>query len=305
MNPSDTPVKSGMVAIVGPPNAGKSTLMNALLGQKISIVTPKPQTTRNRILGVVNDEAYQIVLIDTPGLHKADQPLNREMVRVALASMTAVDAVLFLLDASVTVPEKLKEEKEKELSEYMGQIQAPTILILNKIDLLGKEKLLPLIRMYAEIYPFKAILPMSALHADGTDRLITEILDVLPVGPRYYSEDIPTDATERFLTSEIIREKIFLHIGQEIPYSSAVLIESFKEDSEKQMVTIHAAIVVERTSQKGIVIGKDGRALKSIGTAARKDIEKMLEQKVMLKLWVKVKKNWSQDKRFLKELGYL
>jgi GTPase len=304
MNLIDTPVKSGMVAIVGPPNAGKSTLMNALLGQKISIVTPKPQTTRNRILGVVNGPAYQIVLIDTPGLHKADQPLNREMVRIALESMNEVDAVLFLIDVSASVPEKLKEKKEKELSEYMGQMRAPAILILNKVDLLDKQKLLPLIRMYAEIYPFKAVLPLSALHADGTDRLIAEILDILPTGPRYYPEDIPTDATERFLTAEIIREKIFLQIGQEIPYSAAVLIESFKEDPEKNMVTIHAAIVLERTSQKGILIGKDGRTLKSIGTAARKDIEVMLDRKVMLKLWVKVKKNWSQDERFLKELGY-
>ncbi len=304
MNLLDTPVKSGMVAIVGPPNAGKSTLMNALLGQKISIVTPKPQTTRNRILGVVNDPAYQIVLIDTPGLHKADQPLNREMVRIALESMTEVDAVLFLLDVSNSVPEKLKEEKEKELSEYMGQMRAPALLVLNKVDLLDKQKLLPLIRMYSGIYPFKAVLPLSALHADGTDRLIAEILEILPTGPRYYPEDITTDATERFLTSEIIREKIFLQIGQEVPYSAAVLIESFKEDPEKDMVTIHAAIVLERTSQKGILIGKDGRTLKSIGAAARKDIEVMLERKVMLKLWVKVKKNWSQDERFLKELGY-
>jgi GTP-binding protein Era len=301
----DTPVKSGMVAIVGPPNAGKSTLMNALLGQKISIVTPKPQTTRNRILGVVNAPAYQIVLMDTPGLHTADQPLNREMVRIALESMTSVDAVLFLLDASVTVPEKLKEEKGKELAGYLEQMQAPAFLVLNKVDLLDKERLLPLIRMYAEMYPFKAILPLSALHADGTDRLIAELLTVLPFGPRYFPEDIPTDATERFLTSEIIREKIFLLTGQEIPYSSAVLIESFKEDSEKQMVTIHAAIVLERTSQKGIVIGQGGRMLKQIGIAARKDIEEMLGQKVMLKLWVKVKKNWSQDERFLKELGFM
>ncbi len=304
MNLLDTPVKSGMVAIVGPPNAEKSTLMNALLGQKISIVTPKPQTTRNRILGVVNDPAYQIVLIDTPGLHKADQPLNREMVRIALESMTEVDAVLFLLDVSASVPEKLKEEKEKELSDYMGKMRAPAILVLNKVDLLDKQKLLPLIRMYSEIYPFKAVLPLSALHADGTDRLIAEILEILPTGPRYYPEDIPTDATERFLTSEIIREKIFLQIGQEVPYSAAVLIESFKEEPGKEVVTIHAAIVLERTSQKGILIGKDGRTLKSIGTAARKDIEVMLDRKVMLKLWVKVKKNWSQDERFLKELGY-
>jgi len=304
MNELDKPVKSGMVAIVGPPNAGKSTLMNALLGQKISIVTPKPQTTRNRILGVVNDEASQIVLIDTPGLHKAEQPLNREMVRIALESMTEVDAVLFLLDASVSLPEKLQNEKDKEFSEYMGQLRAPAILILNKVDLLEKEKLLPLIQMYSRMYPFQAVLPMSALHDDGTGLLIAEILKLLPFGPRYFPDDIPTDVTERFLAAEIIREKIFLQIGQEIPYSTAVLIESFKEDLEKEMVTIHAAIVVERTSQKGIVIGKGGLALKRIGMAARKDIEKMLGQKVLLKLWVKVKKNWSQDERFLKELGY-
>lgn len=304
MNELDKPVKSGMVAIVGPPNAGKSTLMNALLGQKISIVTPKPQTTRNRILGVVNDEASQIVLIDTPGLHKAEQPLNREMVRIALESMTEVDAVLFLLDASVSLPEKLQNEKDKEFSEYMGQLRAPAILILNKVDLLEKEKLLPLIQMYSRMYPFQAVLPMSALHDDGTGLLIAEILKILPFGPRYFPDDIPTDVTERFLAAEIIREKIFLQIGQEIPYSTAVLIESFKEDPEKEMVTIHAAIVVERTSQKGIVIGKGGLALKRIGMAARKDIEKMLGQKVLLKLWVKVKKNWSQDERFLKELGY-
>ncbi|MDR3631261.1 MAG: GTPase Era [Desulfocapsaceae bacterium] len=304
MNQTDTPVRSGMVAIVGPPNAGKSTLMNALLGQKISIVTPKPQTTRNRILGVVNDEGYQIVLIDTPGLHKADQPLNREMVRIALESLSEVDAVLFLLDASASLPEKLQAEKDRELSEYMARLQAPAILILNKVDLLDKEKLLPLIEMYARIHPFQAVLPMSALHADGTERLIAEILQILPLGPRYYPDDIPTDATERFLAAEIIREKIFLQIGQEVPYSSAVLIESFKEETEKGMVTIHAAIVVERTSQKGIIIGKGGGTLKRIGTAARRDIEKMMEQKVLLKLWVKVKKNWSQDERFLKELGY-
>ena len=266
MNEINAPVKSGMVAIVGPPNAGKSTLMNALLGQKICIVTPKPQTTRNRILGVVNDEAYQIVLIDTPGLHKADQPLNREMVRVALDSMTDVDAVLFLLDASVSLPEKLKAEKDRELSEYMERLRSPAILVLNKVDLLDKEKLLPLIRMYSQMYPFQAVLPLSALNNDGTDLLIAEILRILPSGPRYFPDDIPTDATERFLAAEIIREKIFLQIGQEIPYSSAVLIESFKEDPEKAMVTIHAAIVVERTSQKGIIIGKGGMALKRIGT---------------------------------------
>ncbi len=299
----DTPVKSGMVAIVGPPNAGKSTLLNALLGQKISIVTHKPQTTRNRILGVVNGETFQIVFVDTPGLHSDSQLLNREMVRIALESMKGVDAVLFLLDVSRNVPEKLKEENEKELTGYMKQMEAPAILVLNKVDLIDKTRLLPLIELYSKIYPFKTVLPLSALHSDGTEQLVSEILKVLPWGPRYFPEDIPTDATQRFLAAEIIREKIFLLTGQEIPYSSAVLIESFKEDTGKDLVTIHAAIVLERQSQKGIVIGKGGRMLKNIGVAARKDIEEMLDKKVMLKLWVKVKKNWPQDERFLKELG--
>jgi GTPase len=294
-----------MVAIVGPPNAGKSTLLNALLGQKISIVTHKPQTTRNRILGVVNGDGHQIVLLDTPGLHKTDQLLNKEMVRVAMESMQGVDAVLFLLDVSKAIPEKLKHEKEQELAGYMGQMEAPAILVLNKVDLIQKEKLLPLIEAYSRMYPFKTVLPLSALHGDGTDQLVAELLAILPMGPRYFPEDIPTDATQRFLSGEIIREKIFLLTGQEIPYCSAVLVESFKEDPVKDLVTIHATIVLERPSQKGIVIGKGGKTLKNIGIAARKDIEQMLEKKVMLKLWVKVKKNWSQDERFLKELGLL
>ncbi len=293
-----------MAAIVGPPNAGKSTLMNYLLGQKISIVTPKPQTTRNRILGIVNSEEYQIVLLDTPGLHKAAQPLNKEMVRIALDSLTEVDVVLFLLDASTPLPEKVKEEKNKEFAGYMEQVKVPAVLVLNKVDLVDKQKLLPLIQAYTEIYPFHAILPISALHGDGTDQLIKEILEVLPLGPRYFPEDIPTDATERFLVAEIIREKVFLLTGQEIPYSTAVVIDSFKEDPKKAMITIHASIVLERTSQKGIVIGKGGHKLKNIGTSARKDIEKMVGQRVLLKLWVKVKKNWSKNGKFLQEIGF-
>lgn len=293
-----------MVAIVGPPNAGKSTLMNALLEQKISIVTPKPQTTRNRILGIVNAEGYQIVLLDTPGLHKAREPLNQEMVRIAMDSLHGVDAVIYMIDVSLPLPDRLKKEKGQELAGYMEQVSCPVILLLNKVDLLNKEKLLALIQAYAEIFPFHAIIPISALHGDGTDRLLDELLQVLPIGPRYYPEDIPTDATERFLVAEIIREKVFLLTGEEVPYSSAVLIESFKEDPVKGLITIHAAIVLERESQKGIVIGKGGLKLKSIGIAARKDIEKLLDQKVLLKLWVKVRKNWSQDENFLKELGF-
>jgi GTP-binding protein Era len=297
-------IRSGMVAIVGPPNAGKSTLMNHLLGQKISIVTPKPQTTRNRILGVVNGDDYQIVLLDTPGLHKAREPLNREMVRIAMDSLNDVDAILYMIDVSLPLPAKKEKEKNREMMEQMEGVAAPVILVLNKVDLLVKERLLPMIKRYAELYPFHAVLPLSALTGEGTERVVDELLTILPPGPRYFPEDIPTDASERFLVAEIVREKVFLLTGQEIPYSSAVTIESFQEDPRKQMTTIHATIVLERSSQKGMVIGKGGQKLKSIGTAARKDIEKMLGQKVLLKLWVKVRKNWSKDGRFLKELGF-
>lgn len=304
MNQEYAPIRSGMVAIVGPPNAGKSTLMNGLLEQKISIVSPKPQTTRNRILGILNGPEYQIVLLDTPGLHRAREPLNQEMVRIALDSLREVDAVLYLIDVSLPLPEKLKAEQKQDLAGYMEQVRCPVILVLNKVDLVNKEKLLAMIRAYAEFFPFHAVIPMSALHGDGTDRLLAELLAVLPPGPRYYPEDMPTDATERFLVAEIIREKVFLLTGAEVPYSTAVLIESFKEDPEKGLITIHAAIVLERESQKGIIIGKEGHKLKAIGTAARKDIEKLLDQKVLLKLWVKVRKNWSRDEQFLKELGF-
>jgi GTP-binding protein Era len=304
MDLSEKPVKSGMVAIVGPPNAGKSTLMNHLLGQKISIVTAKPQTTRNRIAGIVNDTDHQVVFLDTPGLHKSREPLNIEMVKIAMESLTEVDIVLFLVDVSLPLPEKVQAEKTAELAEYLRRIEGPAIMVLNKIDLIDRKKTLPLIDSYSKLYPFQAVIPVSALSGDGLDRLFTEILALLPMGPRYFPEDIPTDASERFLCAEIVREKVFLLTGQEIPYSTAVLIESFKEDEVKKLVTIHAAIILEKQSQKGIVIGKGGQKLKSIGIAARKDIEALLGAKVLLKLWVKVKKNWSQDERFLREIGY-
>ena len=300
----EQPVKSGMVAIVGPPNAGKSTLMNHYLGQKISIVTSKPQTTRNRIVGIVNDKEHQVVFLDTPGLHESRDPLNVEMVKVAMESLTEVDLVLFLVDVSLPLPEKVQEKKAAELAEYMQRIKSPAIMVLNKIDLMDRKKVLPLIDSYSKMFPFKAVIPVSALGGDGLDSLFAEILTLLPMGPRYFPEDIPTDASERFLCAEIVREKVFLLTSQEIPYSTAVQIESFKEDDIKKMVTIHAAIILEKQSQKGIVIGKGGKKLKSIGIAARKDIEALIGEKVLLKLWVKVKKNWSQDERFIKELGY-
>ncbi len=304
MEHSAQSVHSGMVAIVGPPNAGKSTLMNDLLGQKISIVTPKPQTTRNRIMGVVNGDDYQVVFLDTPGLHRARQPLNLEMVRIAMESLSGVDAVLYMIDVSLPLPETRRAEQGREIKEQMEEVDSPVILVLNKVDLLDKERLLTMIDGYARLYPFHAIFPVAALHGDGTDGLLKEIVSLLPLGPRYFPEDIPTDATERFLVAEMIREKVFLLTGQEIPYSTAVQIESFKEDEARRLVTIHAAIVLERDSQKGIVIGKGGKKLKQIGTAARIDIEELLGSKVLLKLWVKIRKNWTQDERFLKELGF-
>ncbi len=302
MNEIPEQLRSGMVAIVGPPNAGKSTLLNHLLGQKISIVTPKPQTTRNRIVGILNGPGHQIVFLDTPGLHAAKEQLNQEMVKVALASLTDVDVVLFLLDASRAAAAG-GSAVGSELAGYFQQLCSPAILLLNKIDLVDRRRLLPLIETMAGSHPFRAVVPISALKGDGVAAVVAELLSLLPFGPRYFPEDFPTDASERFLCGEIVREKVFLLTGQEIPYATAVLIESFKEEPERQLVTIHAAIVLEKDSQKGILIGKGGSKLKSIGTAARRDMEKLLDCKVVLKLWVKVKKNWSQDSRFLRELG--
>lgn len=291
-------IKSGMVAIVGPPNAGKSTLLNGLLGQKISIVTPKPQTTRNRIIGILNDPLYQIVMLDTPGLHEAGKPLNQEMVKIAVQSISEVDAILFLVDVSQPVP-----EKQKKAVGYLEGTAIPAILVLNKVDLLHKDQILPMIDMYSKIYPFKAIVPISALKNDGTDLLLQELVNLMPVGPRFYPQDIPTDATERFIVAEIIREKIFFLTGQEIPYSTAVVIENFKEDEKRSLVTIHATIIVEKPSQKSIIIGKKGSKIQQIGKISRQDVEKLLSQRVMLKLWVKVHKNWTSDMRFIRDLG--
>jgi GTP-binding protein Era len=304
MDNSSPQVKSGMVAIVGPPNAGKSTLLNRFLGQKISIVTPKPQTTRNRIVGIVNEPDYQVVFLDTPGLHNSREALNVEMVKIAMDSLTEVDVVLFLVDVALSLPEKAREEQRQEMISCLGKVSGPAILVLNKVDCVNRDLLLPMIEAYAGLFPFAAVVPVSALRDDGVDRLLAEILHLLPHGPRLFPEDIPTDASERFLCGEIIREKVFLLTGAEIPYATAVLIESFKEDEERGLVVIHAAIVVDRDSQKGIVIGKGGKKLKSIGMAARRDIEKLIGQRVHLQLWVKVHRNWSEDRAFLRELGY-
>lgn len=295
---SDTPaVKSGIVALIGPPNVGKSTLLNSLLGQKISIVSPKPQTTRNRIVGVVNGPAYQIVLLDTPGIHQARDPLNIEMVKIALTTLAEVDAVVFMVDVTMPLPGKTPPD-------YLPKEGPPVVLVINKIDTVGKEKLLPIITAYQGLYPFTAVIPLSALAGDGTELLVSELCHLLPMGPRLYPEEMPTDATERFIVAEMIREKIFLKARDEVPYSTAVTVESFKEDEANGLTTIHATIIVEKDSQKGIIIGKGGAMLKAIGQAARQDIEELLDQKVMLKLWVRVEKNWTKNPRILKELGF-
>lgn len=293
---------SGVVAVVGPPNAGKSTLLNRFLGQKIAIVTHKPQTTRNRILGIVTGENYQIIMLDTPGLHKAKEMLNREMVRVAMESLEEADVVLFLADAAA-MPAKKLEKQRQEYSGYLEKINSPALLALNKCDLISSEEMLPVINWYSKLYPFEEIIPISALNGEGTTKLLQQIVARLPEGPQYYPDDIPTDATERFIVAEIIREKVFLLTRQEIPYSTAVIIDSFQESVEKKPIVIHATILVEQSSQKGIIIGRKGSMLKSIGSSARKDIEELLASRVMLNLWVKVKKKWTKNEAVLRELG--
>lgn len=292
-------VKTGVVALIGPPNVGKSTLLNQLLGQKISIVSPKPQTTRNRILGIVNGEDHQIVLLDTPGIHRAHSPLNLEMVKIALDTLSEVDAIIFMIDTTFPLP-----EKTNVTSEHLKKTKKPVLLLVNKIDLSSREKLLPILQTYKEFFPFEAMIPLSALSGDGVEIMMQELLPLLPTGPRLYPDDIPTDATERFIASEIIREKIFLLTRQEIPYSTAVTIDSFQEDDPRGPITIHATIHVEKKSQKGIIIGKQGAMLKKIGQAARHDIMELLGAKVTLKLWVKISKDWTKNGRFLKELGF-
>ena len=299
MNAEQQTVKSGLVALAGPPNTGKSTLLNKLIGQKLAIVSPKPQTTRVRMLGVVNGDDYQIVLVDTPGLHQGRSVLNREMMRVAQSGLADADLALFLVDAH----EKSSDTKLEELCDYARAIATPVILLLNKCDLLARDAALPLIDFWRGVRDFAAIMPVSALTGQGLKELVREIVARLPYGPRYFPDDIPTDASERFLAAEIIREKIFLRTGQEVPYATAVLVESFTMDQPGH-ITIDAAIVVARDSQKAIIIGKGGKKLKEIGILARKEIEEMTDCRVMLKLWVKVKKDWSEDRNFLQELGF-
>jgi len=291
--------QSGVTAIIGPPNAGKSTLLNHLLQMKIAIVTPKPQTTRNRIMGIVTGEQYQMILLDTPGLHKAREEMNRQMVRVAMESLSEADVVLFLVDATDMPPKKM-EQRAEEYKSYLDKVQAPVVLALNKVDLLDPPRLLPVMEWYGKLHPFSAIVPISALEGSAIDTLTEELVKHLPEGPQYYPDDLPTDATERFIASEIIREKVFLLTRDEVPYSTAVVIDQFEEG---EPVVIHATIMVERSSQKGILVGQKGRMLATIRQQSTADIEHLLGCKVQLHLWIKVRKNWSSNQNILRDLG--
>jgi len=291
--------KSGFISILGRPNVGKSTLFNRILGEKIAIVTEKPQTTRNRILGIKHVEGGQMIFLDTPGLHQGRSALNQRMVQTAIASGQEADALLFVIEATSPLI-----EEDRQMLESLKGSQGVRFLIINKIDLVRKERLLSIIDQYQKLHPFQAILPISAITGEGIEILLEEIMEVLPESPPYYPEDMITDQTERFLVSEVIREKVIEQTFQEIPYSTAVTIESFEEHPEKNLVVIKATIHVERISQKKILIGKGGQKLKQIGEMARKAMEAFLEKKVFLELWVNVEKNWTQDPPALNRLGY-
>jgi GTP-binding protein Era len=291
--------KSGFVAIVGAPNVGKSTLLNQMLGEKISITSKKPQTTRNRILGVVHRPRSQLVFIDTPGIHKAKSPLNIRIVEAALSALGNVDIVLVMVDVANPDP-----ESEDFLVKKLEKIKQPVVLVLNKTDLVKKPALLSIIDKWSKAYSFEAIIPVSAILGSQIEELIEAMEALLPKGPPYFPEDTITDMPERFIAAEMIREKVFRLTGQEIPYSTAVTIDSFSEEKKGTLVKIHATIHVERTSQKGMVIGKDGGKLKMIGTEARKEIERMVGTKVFLKIFVRVHKNWGKDTKALRKFGY-
>ena len=293
------PFKSGFISILGRPNVGKSTLFNRILGDKIAIVTEKPQTTRTRILGIKNVEGGQFIFLDTPGIHEGRSELNRRMIQIAIASGRDADVLLFMIEATSPLI-----EKDREMIESLKGSDGLPFLVINKIDLVKKETLLPLMDQYQRLHPFQKIIPLSAMTGDGVEILLDEILKVLPESAPYYPEDMITDQTERFWVSEIIREKVIKQSYHEIPYSTAVTIEEFNEHPEKNLVVIKGTISVERDSQKKILIGKGGQKLRQIGEAARKEAEALLGTKVFLELWVRVERNWTQDPRALNRMGY-
>lgn len=295
-------MKSGFVSIIGRPNVGKSTLLNHLIGQKLSIISSKPQTTRNNLKAVLTDnQKGQIVFVDTPGLHKPHHMLGETLVKMAIDSLKDVEVILFVVDGTETAGVGDKYIIDNILS----KIDRPVFLLVNKVDKVSKKEKNQFVDAYAALYKFAKTIVISAKHGDNTDALIEEIFEILPEGLPYYDADHVTDVQVREIAGELIREQIFRLLGDELPHCSAVFIESFKEQPEKNLSIIEAIIYVEKDSQKGMVIGKGGQKLKEIGTGARQEIEKLLESKVFLTLNVKVLEKWRSNRKNLKKLGYI
>ena len=292
--------KSGFITIVGRPNVGKSTLMNRFAGEKIAIISDKPQTTRNTIKSVVTDEASQMIFIDTPGIHKPKNKLGEFMVNVAQNTLNEVDMVLFLVEATDLKP----GVGDQYIIEQLKLVKTPVILIINKIDLIKKDQLLPMITNYMETMKFHAIIPISALNNEGVEEIVIEIKKMLPEGPQYFPGDMLTDQPEKVIAAEIIREKILHLVNEEVPHGVNVEIISFKERKNQDLVDIQANIYCEKDSHKGILIGKEGKMLKRIGSLSREEIEKLLGSKVFLELWVKVKPDWRNSNSMIKMMGY-
>ena len=289
--------KSGFVTLIGRPNVGKSTLMNYLIGQKIAITSNKPQTTRNRIQTVLTTDEGQIVFVDTPGIHKAKNKLGEYMVNVAEKTLNEVDVVLWLVEPTTFIG-----AGEQHIAKQLQRVKTPVILVINKVDSVKREEILPAIAAYKDIYDFADIVPVSARSGDNTDELLRVIMKYLPYGPQFYDEDTVTDQPERQIVAELIREKALHSLQDEIPHGIAVAIDRMK--MQNKVMHIDATIICERDSHKGIIIGKQGSMLKKIGSNARYELERMLEAKVNLKLWVKVKKDWRDSEFLMKNFGY-
>lgn len=292
--------KSGFIALVGRPNVGKSTLLNLMVGEKVAIVSAKPQTTRSRITGIKTTEEAQIIFLDTPGLARPRNTLNRHMMQVTREAYQHVDLILLVTDAAGNDQLAHDEFIVRQLKE----VKTPVFLVINKIDLIDHRQILPLIEAYQRHFPFAEYVPVSALKEVNVEALLRAIVQYLPVGPRYFPTDQLTDQPERFLIAELIREQIFTQTAQEIPYQTAVLVEQ-TEDTDKGMLRVEATIYVERDSQKGIIIGKRGSRLKQIGQVARQEIERRLSTRVYLGLWVKVRRDWSENEQLIREMGYV
>jgi GTP-binding protein Era len=290
---------SGFIAIVGPPNAGKSTLLNRILKAKLAIVSPRPQTTRNRIIGVLHGDDHQMVFMDTPGVHKTQTALHKSMVASALSALYEVDIVLLLIEVG-----KPDDPDILPILDNLRKSKRPCILLINKIDTRPKEQVLPIISDYSERYPFETIIPVSAIQGDGLTRVLEELRSRLRPGPQYYPAEMKTDQPEAQFISEMIREKIYGYTKKEIPYSSAVTVEKIQDDPKKNLLSISGRIHVETDSQKGILIGKGGRMIKAIGSSARLELEKFFGVRVYLKLAVRVEKHWSKDTKAMRRLGY-